>query len=71
LATVERKEFIEDGDIERIEDLVIPRFVRSAIQIANLKEANLAELYKSRLEYVAQRNGTGIDSAHRAMGITE
>ena len=46
---------------------VIPDLVVFAAQLAELKGINLAEAYRTRLEFVAERNGTGVESASAAI----
>lgn len=41
-----------------------------AAQLAELENVDLGELYKSRLEFVAERNGTGVESAEAAIDRT-
>jgi hypothetical protein len=46
---------------------IIPDMLVFAAQLAELENVDLGELYKSRLEFVAERNGTGVESAEAAI----
>lgn len=67
LAAIEGKKRLLLGDIGSIRRHIAPQLVRSAIQVANLCDVNLSTAYKERLESVAERNGTGIESVNRAI----
>jgi len=48
---------------------IIPDLLVFAAQLADIEGVSLAEAYKNRLEFVAERNGTGPESAVRAIEL--
>ena len=54
-------------DTSVLDTEIIPDLLVYAAQLAELQGVDLAEVYQERLEFVAERNGTGIDSVQRVI----
>lgn len=62
------EEQIDHGETDTtiLSEEVIPDLIVYAAQLAELEGINPTEAYQARLIQVAERNGTGIESAERA-----
>lgn len=65
------EEQTDHGNIDTsvIRSDIIPDLLVFAAQLAGLENVELADVYKSRLEFVAERNGTGQESAAKAIEL--
>ncbi len=54
-------------DTSRLRTDIVPDLLVFAAQLSELEGIDMGTALKERYEFVAERNATGVDSAHRAM----
>ena len=65
------EERLDHGNVDTtvVRSDIIPDLLVFAAQLAEIEQVGLAESYLKRLEFVAERNGTGQESAARAIDL--